>query len=60
MLTKAPAFKRQKNSRTEQHRMEIQKGNTFKKYKETEKTRIREGKKSVSENSKVILKKITI
>ena len=44
MLTKAPAFKRQKNSRTEQHRMEIQKGNTFKKYKETEKTRIREGK----------------
>lgn len=30
MLTKAPAFKRQKNSRTEQHRIEIQKGNTFK------------------------------
>lgn len=44
MLTKAPAFKRQKNSRTEQHHIETQKVNTFKKYKETEKTRIREGK----------------
>lgn len=44
MLTKAPAFKGQKNSRTEQHHIEIQKGNTLKKYKETEKTRIGEEK----------------